>query len=115
MSACDQCPKPGACCRDIRLFFPNGDEVTTWADEPLAVYRMLAERRLPFMPSAVGDIFTAPPDADEPGREYCTWVYQCPVLGLDGRCLDYENRPALCRHLQPGESDPCVLYGVGHA
>jgi hypothetical protein len=32
------------------------------------------------------------------------WRLRCPLLGRDGRCTDYENRPALCRHFQPGSN-----------
>lgn len=114
MSLCDSCPKPGECCRNIHLYYADGAEVTTWADDPLGVQRVLAERALPFVPSSV-EIYVSPPDSEEPGREYCTWVFQCPKLGADGRCTDYENRPELCRHLEPGASEPCVLYDGGKA
>ncbi len=38
------------------------------------------------------------------------WLYTCDKLGIDGRCTIYEERPALCRHMPPGEAKPCVHY-----
>jgi Fe-S-cluster containining protein len=38
------------------------------------------------------------------------WLLWCPVLGRDGRCTDYENRPALCRDMQPGKGSLCAMH-----
>ena len=51
---------------------------------------------LPFMP-----LMTRPD-----GR----WLLWCPVLGRDGRCTDYENRPALCRSFEAGSDPLCAMH-----
>lgn len=38
------------------------------------------------------------------------WRFWCPLLGRDGRCTDYENRPALCRTYQSGEDALCAEW-----
>jgi len=36
--------------------------------------------------------------------------FDCTKLGADGRCMDYENRPELCRVYQPQEDALCAEY-----
>ncbi len=111
MSACDTCPKPGFCCRDIRLHNAKGDELTTWLDEGHGAAQIqLLAAGLPFIADRVAESWRAPADADQPGREYGAWFYQCPNLLPNGRCGDYENRPQVCRKFQPGDGINCVLY-----
>lgn len=50
---------------------------------------------LPFMP-----LYQMPSGA---------WRMWCPRLGRDGRCTDYENRPALCRGYVAGEDPVCDI------
>jgi len=38
------------------------------------------------------------------------WLFWCPRLGRDGRCTDYENRPALCRSYEPGTDPLCAEW-----
>ncbi len=38
-----------------------------------------------------------------------TWQLWCPLL-VDGRCSDYENRPALCRYFRAGSDKLCCMW-----
>lgn len=97
VGACATCPQPGHCCRGFTLnhVFSEDDTLET-AD------KWLVEQGLPFKaakwwPGKAGD-----QQLD----------VTCPVLTPEGRCGDYENRPALCRDFPPqgpGGNNLCVL------
>jgi Fe-S-cluster containining protein len=40
--------------------------------------------------------------------EYFSFRYSCDWLGADGRCTNYDERPALCRSFAP-KSDPLCI------
>lgn len=99
---CDVCPRPGSCCKNIRLFDGRG-EVTFWVSEgDEAVRACLDAQDIPFT-FATRDVFK------EQGQEYRTLTYQCPRLLPTGRCGDYANRPHLCRIFEAGADTGCVL------
>jgi Fe-S-cluster containining protein len=106
MTACDTCRVPGFCCTNIRLFTPSG-EFTIWdTDEPGQALRERQPEPLPFLPLAKLRTFKAPEGA------YSTWGWTCTRLTAEGRCGDYENRPALCRSFVPIEDLRCLMrYG----
>lgn len=37
-------------------------------------------------------------------------VFDCPLLGVDGRCGNYDQRPDLCRTFEPGSDGLCVEH-----
>lgn len=107
MSACDTCPKPGACCHDFVL---NGSAGTRGLSFPADKWMVegigFAERRgVPFIPLRVDD---GPNSTSADGFVAIRW--KCPLVTPEGRCRDYENRPQLCRDYQPGDDRLCVLY-----
>lgn len=108
MSVCDTCPKPGACCKRLRLHGQNG-VITFWKEDGLeAVQHFLDTNGLPFAPIEI-----VAEEKDEPMQQtYVEYVFSCPKLGLDGRCTIYADRPQLCRDYQPGSDQLCVLYKV---
>lgn len=106
MSACDSCKQPGACCHGIHLN-GGGGRVSFWANEPrLAVLTRMAELWLPFVPTEEATRNTDP----ESDKEFVTYLYDCTMLGPDGRCTIYEDRPQLCRDYQPKSDALCVMY-----
>lgn len=101
MSLCETCRAPGACCSGFGL------NITFKADgwmEQAAID--MAERGLPFVPIApiFGDGGMRLPEGHVPVR------FRCTLLGSDGRCGDYENRPDLCRHYEPASDPLCAEY-----
>lgn len=80
--------------------------MTFWADVPrLEVLAYMAQLGLPFIPGEISGRWTT-----EEGREYVTYRYDCPMLGEDGRCTIYADRPDLCRRYEPKSDRLCVLY-----
>jgi len=59
---------------------------------------------------STGDPYIGLPFIPEVVNEHGYWIFNCPVLGPDGRCGDYENRPATCRSYEPGVDALCVLH-----
>ena len=97
MSACDTCRDPGYCCKRLMLGgvteekFPTKLEAlaiaAAWPFEPTG---------LPFLPVTVLDGY---------------WLFTCPKLDWEsGRCMDYENRPTLCRNYEPMSDPLCAMY-----
>lgn len=96
MSACDSCWRPGHCCNGFVLTGSESGEFTgAWS--PLALLAELAMNGLPFLPLAL--------------TSKGFWRFWCPMLGADGRCTDYENRPQLCRDYEPGTDLICFHTG----
>jgi Fe-S-cluster containining protein len=92
-SMCDTCLKPGNCC--VSLFLTGRGFQGAMSHEA-AEHKLLREG-LPFRPRAYDE-------------DHHRWTFWCPNLRADGRCGDYENRPALCRMYQPGEDGLCVHH-----
>lgn len=92
-SLCDSCYAPGACCKHFTLFgcAAPGDR-----------YKPLDEGRAARAIAHHGFPFEVIPDAGGAVR--------CTRLQADGRCGDYENRPDLCRTLEPGMDPLCVHW-----
>ncbi len=106
MSGCDTCRQPGACCMGFALTNNDG-HITAWDSESRdQVNARAAGHGLPFR--AIAKIDTTVDPAS--GQPYSSWYWGCPVLGADGRCTDYENRPQLCRTYQPGQDELCVEF-----
>lgn len=47
---------------------------------------------------------------NEPGSDGVVPVFDCPLLGEDGRCTDYDGRPELCRLYEAGSDPICAEY-----
>ena len=106
MSLCDRCFAPGACCKRFGLFSNEGEPITVWDDEPTRVSAPGSAEPLPFLPLERSGTWE-----DPDGRAYSSWWWSCPRLQADGRCGDYENRPALCRTFEPAAETLCVHWG----
>lgn len=120
MSLCDACRAPGRCCTGFYL--QNGDfgrgrpalEVlvelaTAWT----GTAPMLGAVRVhpTFDLTAIEDIQVGMPFMPLMRRPADgAWRFWCPVLRADGRCGDYENRPALCRDYQAGSDKLCAEF-----
>jgi Fe-S-cluster containining protein len=130
-SLCDLCARPGACCKNFALSAgalhdgaisevgaalaeivtcsdSNGNGSFIWGQGVAAFAAARADQRVANV--RIGLPFT-PSFRDVSGR----WRYSCPLLGADGRCTDYANRPRACHALQPGAQKPCCHYvpGIG--
>lgn len=107
VSLCDTCREPGACCAGFHLTSKQEPAFNSfWIhDGPLAPLVRMAENWLPFHPVVRSSTF------DDEGRAYyAIKLWACDLLGEDGRCTDYENRPQLCRSFE-ARSDPlCVEF-----
>lgn len=92
-SLCDSCYAPGACCKHFTLFgrAEPGDRGLP-LDEGNAA-RAIAYHGLPF--EVIADAGGA---------------VRCSRLLPSGRCGDYENRPQMCRDLEPGLDPLCVHW-----
>lgn len=104
MSACDTCPKPGACCRGLALIHPSAYFAT-----PLQALVAMVAWDLPFLPvdSRYEEWRNAEWSATEQRRAFS---FDCINLTPDGRCGDYENRPGLCRRYEPGQDALCAIW-----
>ncbi len=105
MSACDTCSNPGHCCKDFVLHngktgvaFPEGD----WENRANAY---IARHSLPFKALRIDNS-----QFHETLEGHVGVRYMCPLLTPEGRCGDYENRPALCREYEPLSDRLCVMY-----
>lgn len=101
MSACDTCRVPGSCCSSFTLNMPVFvDDGEDWKVE--------AKKRLEWY----GLNMFAPVSQriGAEGRALNAILYRCTLLGTDGRCTDYENRPQLCRAYQAGDDALCAEF-----
>jgi Fe-S-cluster containining protein len=104
MSLCDTCAQPGRCCSGFMLnggSWPPAESRAT-ALEVLGELASISmdepkELGLPFLP-----LYRRPNDG--------SWLFWCPNLDLAGRCGDYENRPHLCRSLEPASDRLCIYW-----
>lgn len=92
-SYCDACATPGKCCNGFML-------AIGYRQIGLELLARVAEAWAPFVPLFRTD--------DGPEG---SWLWWCPVLGKDGRCTDYANRPETCREYEPTRDPLCRHYG----
>ena len=97
------CPDLGHCCKRFVL--------TVFKAMPFdekksikGVRRKLRKFKLPFEPFELSEDNNAVQDI---GKK--VWWFTCPLLGEDGKCGDYENRPDLCKKFVPGGGDHLCL------
>jgi Fe-S-cluster containining protein len=116
---CDACAQPGRCCTGFELgggLFGAGETalemlvrmattVTAMTPEGYAI----AVRTNPTPPDH-DHVMIGLPFMPFYRRADGRWRLWCPVLGRDGRCTDYENRPALCRSFEAGSESLCVMH-----
>ena len=84
----------------------SGDQPTFWIADGLgAVIEWLRLHELPFHPTRIAGC-----REDRKTRlDYAWWFFGCGKLLPNGKCGDYENRPALCRSFEAGgDSGLCV-------
>jgi hypothetical protein len=115
---CGSCFAPGFCCRNIVLAAGDFKRGALHLDllVELATIPTYLENGQPYV-AGNGDRLTG--DCAAIGlpfmplyrRQSGAWVLWCPNLTRDGKCGDYDNRPALCRSFKPGEHIPCVMRG----
>lgn len=102
-SLCDRCAVPGRCCSGFNL---NGgaygahhselDVLLLMATSWTKVWELgIDQYGLPFMP-----LWRKPSGV---------WLFWCPLLTRDGRCGDYDHRPAVCRDFEAGSDSLCVM------
>jgi len=89
------CPDLGHCCKRFVLQHERFDVGRSLK----GVRRNLRKYDLPFNPIGL--------EPTKTGSK--TWWFTCPLLGKDGKCGDYENRPDLCRRFVPGNGDELCL------
>jgi Fe-S-cluster containining protein len=114
---CDNCAYPGHCCSGFTLL-PGKDALEIDMLISLATVQHGAHNGqsvrlsgpisrddanlehvqlgLPFMPQRK--------------HEDGYWRFSCFMLDENGRCGDYENRPALCRSYKSGSDGICVMH-----
>lgn len=93
-SLCDSCYAPGQCCKGFVLNNGTVGRGMTKAEvlELLKGYDL--EMLVPSKVEIEGD----------------QWRFFCTNLTLEGRCGDYENRPPICRGLEPASDQLCVHW-----
>lgn len=98
VSTCDTCRAPGACCSGLVLnrYF----SAANWRDEAA---ELMAKHDMSYL-------VPARPVAAHFGEDVTAVMFDCTRLGDDGRCIDYENRPELCRVYEPGSDRLCAEY-----
>lgn len=102
MSLCDTCAMPGRCCRHFVLDRGNyglGMALLELLADLATIHMKNGDRvslGVPFMP-----LFR---------KSDGMWVFWCPNLGLDGRCMDYANRPNTCVIYEPAEDQLCLYH-----
>lgn len=111
MSACDSCRDPGHCCRAFNLnrhFKPEQtrEEVQELIADGVDGFGNPCES-VPFEPLIRG-WFYGEEGATEPYS--VMWTFSCPMLGDDGRCTIYEDRPQICRNYEPKRDMICIEF-----
>ncbi|MEX3764487.1 YkgJ family cysteine cluster protein [Paraburkholderia phenoliruptrix] len=98
-ASCDQCRKPGACCKGFVLNKAFSKE--NWRQEATE----LLERH---------DMSFIRPVRPVLNIDECDWrtvvVFDCDRLDANGRCSKYEDRPQLCHDYEPGQDGLCVMH-----
>jgi Fe-S-cluster containining protein len=112
---CNNCPTPGRCCTGLGL---GG---FAWGKHPLealveaATVVTARDGNRPvaldgFEHDVMRDIQIGLPFMPFQRLENGHWRWWCPNLTLEGRCGDYENRPALCRSFEPASDPLCAMF-----
>lgn len=103
MSTCDACTHPGACCSGFAIVghtFP----IATWQE---SANKFTSEYGVPFFKAI--RIHTETKNSQ--WRAGFVGVrFNCELLGTDGRCTDYENRPRTCIDFKAGSDPLCAMY-----
>jgi Fe-S-cluster containining protein len=102
MSLCSICPDKGHCCRNFDSSLVYWDDASH--DEVTRYMHFIAGEPMPWIVRGPG-----PKRFKQNGRAFSHWLFDCPKLGPDGLCTDYENRPQACRSLVPGTVDVCTF------
>ena len=119
-SACDTCRDPGYCCRNFTLnvVFPAEmprAEVQKHIDEgtdPWDGPDYADGEPTPFMhPIRISSRYIHKGEKKPHG---VTWGFSCDRLGHDGRCMQYEDRPQVCRGYEPKSDLLCIEYDGTH-
>ena len=113
-SACDTCRDPGYCCRGVPIstVFPAGmprDKVNQHIAEGTDPFGYGVESE----PTPMFDAIRVVARYIHRGQtkpDGVTWTFSCQWLGGDGRCMNYENRPGLCRTYSPKIDPLCIEY-----
>ena len=92
---CDICVDPGACCHGFTLTMGENN-AGNWPTATQANV-MMATHGMPFL--------AIPP---EEGSEADAFRFVGPMLGRDGRCTIYDNRPDTCRRYEPASDGLCM-------
>lgn len=98
MSICESCRIKGNCCKGFMLnFIINKSE--NWEEELNSWLKVnetefLIPRRAPYNDT----------------EKTLGFRFDCSLLGEDGLCKDYENRPDMCKLYQPQEDALCCEY-----
>lgn len=107
MSVCDRCRRPGRCCSGFLL---SGGWPGHAAETTLEAMVMLASVSTDPAIGSPGQNQLGLPFLPLGKRTDGAWILWCPLLGRDGRCTDYANRPALCASYQPLTDGLCAEY-----
>lgn len=92
------CPDLGHCCKRFVL---NPLRLSPLDEKKSVkgVKRVLRKFKLPFEPTGLA----------LDNKNNMVWWFTCPILGKDGKCGDYENRPDVCKCFVPGGGDYLCL------
>lgn len=98
-ASCDTCRAPGNCCRGF---------VLNIGPLPSMIWRHAAQATmdkhgLPFRPVRVSV-------RHDYGPDQVAVVFDCPLLGADGRCTEYKTRPLVCHDYQAGHDALCAEF-----
>ncbi|SRR6266403_1852214 len=99
MSLCDTCRSPGSCCRGF-VIENTGFERERWKQD---ARQWIRRKKLPFYPAHM----TA---SNLPEWDYVYVAFNCHWLGEDGRCRNYDQRPAVCRNYEPASDGLCAEH-----
>jgi Fe-S-cluster containining protein len=114
---CGRCSAPGACCRG---FYLNARQLQAAESDVEALgilaglYTVDCNGRpmlgLPFVPA--GYRTSGAGKGSHPTRETPEdiRIFDCTLLGEDGRCTDYAHRPELCVRYEPGQDALCIMH-----
>ena len=99
------CPDLGHCCKRFSLSPIGKMPSANWNIKTFkGVMRQMRKRKLPFRPLELSAVNGAGEKIAEK-----IWWFTCPLLGKDGKCGDYENRPNTCKNFVPGNGDMLCL------
>ena len=98
MSNCDKCRSPGNCCKGFVL--QRWFSIDNWKQEALDLMRF---KDLEFFVPVNAVPYS-------PHEELVAVIFDCDRLGLDGRCMRYNERPDTCRVYDAGQDALCAEY-----